>query len=100
MNNRLAVKTQRGDFYGYIEGDTFVKHVYGSKHKLLKPEAWSIDANSFDKLIRPSCRVMVIIDRETNIRYQINVEDLIKYKGEINRGYGKQYFCILEHWGK
>lgn len=49
MASRCAVRI-RGDFYGYIEGDVFVKEVYASRHKLRAPEAWAFDAESFDKL--------------------------------------------------
>ena len=97
MTNRLAVKVH-GDFYGYIEGDTFVKEVYGSRHKLRAPEAWAFDKESFDKLIRPSCTHVVVIDKEVGRRYLCDMATFVKNRGEIDRGHGKQYFLVMKHW--
>jgi hypothetical protein len=96
-DNRLAVKV-KGNFYGYIENGTFVKEVYGSRHKLRKPEAWAIDADSFDKLIRPACKRILIKDKETHLQYSVSIDSFMRNKGEIDREYGRQYFLIIEHW--
>ena len=96
--SKLAVRVH-GEFYGYIEGNVYVKEVYGSRHKLRMPEAWAFDAETFDKLIRPSCSEIVVIDRETGKRYRSTMKNFVENKGEIDRKYGRQYFMILSYWG-
>lgn len=100
MTERLAVRTRAGNYYGYIEGDTYVKLVHSSRHMLKKPEAWAIDADSFDKLIKPACKRIIIIDKDAGVKYSSSISNFIDNKGEIDRKYGKQYFMILEYWRK
>ncbi len=98
MSNQLAVRVH-GDFYGYIEGTTFTKHVCGSRHKLRSPEAWAFDKETIDKLIRPACTHIVVIDTESQRRYTCDMETFVKNRGEIDRGHGKQYFLAMRFWG-
>ena len=93
----LAVYNKQDRFIGRIEGDTFIKEVY-TRHQLRKPPAWCIDAEPFDKLIKPSCRYIRIIDKEKHRQYLSTTANFVENKGEIERGFGKQYFMILEKW--
>lgn len=96
--NALAVRDTKGQVTGFIDGETYTRHVSGSKHMLRKPQAWCFDADSFDKLIRPSCRQIVVEDLETRKRYHSTMVNFIAERGEIDRGYGRQYFMILSKW--
>ncbi|MFC1955551.1 hypothetical protein ACFLWZ_03320 [Chloroflexota bacterium] len=83
---------------GHIEGDTFIKSVCGSKHKLRCPPAWAVDAEVFDNEMRPNASEFVIIDKETGIKYHTRVDTFDRLKGELDRGFGRQYFLTLNQW--
>ena len=83
---------------GCLEGNKFTKSVMGSKHKLRCPQAWAIDAEAFDSDIRPNATQIVVIDRETGLEYSCSVETFDRLKGELDRGFGRQYFLTLNHW--
>lgn len=91
-----------GDFVGYIDGACYTKEVSGSKHLLRKPApAWCFDAESMDKYIVPfGVDTIVVKDRESHIRYCVSMANFLKYRGELDRGHGKQYFLILKYWGR
>ena len=83
---------------GRLEDGIFYKHVRGSCHMLLKPRAWAIDAEAFDNEIKPNVTELVAIDKETGIEYHCPVEKFDRHKGELDRGFGRQYFLTLNHW--
>ena len=95
----LAVRNQQGRFIGQIVQGIFSKSI-SDNHLLRKPPAICIDADEFDKLIRPSCHTIQVTVRDGLNRgeYRTPMINFITYKGEIDRGYGKQYFMILERW--
>lgn len=96
------VRTIKGDFAGYIDGDRYIKEVMGSKHQLRIPSpAWAFDAETMDSYIIPfGVKYITVIDRETQVRYTVNIDTFLKYRGVLDRGRGRQYFLILEHWSK
>ena len=91
------VKAQ-GKVIGYLRGHAFIKTVTGSKHKLRCPPAWAIDAEAFDREVKPNVTELVVIDREAGLEYHCPVEAFDRLKGELDRGFGKQYFLTLSHW--
>lgn len=98
MNTASIVRNTKGSVVGRIENRTFIKDVYGSKHMLREPIAWSIDANIFDKVIAPNCFSIHIIDRETGAKYVVGVKTFHENKQVLDRGYGKQYYLELIYW--
>jgi len=87
-----------GRVIGRLEGGIFYKHVQASCHMLFKPRAWAIDAEAFDKHIKSNATELVVIDTETGIEYQCPTETFDMLKGELDRGFGRQYFLTLNHW--
>lgn len=83
---------------GYLEDNRFIKSVIGSKHQLRSPAAWAIDAEVFDGDIKPNATEIVVIDKETRIKYRTSVDSFDRLKGELDRGFGRQYFLTLTHW--
>jgi hypothetical protein len=94
---KTPVKAQ-GKIIGYLEEGAFIKVVTGSKHRLRYPPAWAIDAEAFDTEVKPNATEIVVIDRETGIKYHTPVQTFDRLKGELNRGFGRQYFLLLNHW--
>jgi len=95
--NRRFVKVGNKTI-GYLTGNRFIKPVVGSRHKLKYPPAWAIDAEAFDNEVKPNATEIVIQDRETGIDYHAPVSTFDRLKGELNRGWGRQYFLTLNHW--
>ena len=91
------IKAQ-GKIIGYLQNHTFVKPVTGSKHQLRCPPAWAVDAEAFDREVKPNVTELVVIDRETGLEYHCPVEAFDRLKGELDRGFGRQYFLTLNHW--
>ena len=85
------VRLLDGKVIGWFEGDTFIKPVVGSKHKLRKPPSWAIQAEAFDEEVKPNARELVIIDRESGLRYRVSIETFARHSFRLNRGFGDQY---------
>jgi len=88
----------QGKVIGYLRDHTFTKSVIGSKHQLRCPPAWAIDAEAFDREIKCNATKIVVIDKETGKEYYCPVERFDKLKGELDRGFGRQYYLTLPHW--
>jgi hypothetical protein len=86
------------NYIGYLKGDQFIKPVDGSKHQLKCPPAWAIDADVFEKEIKPYASEIVIIDRETGNRYLASVAVFDAKKKSLDRGFGRQYYLTLSFW--
>ena len=100
-NEALAVRNKEGKVIGSIACGIFSKTI-SHKHVLLKPPALCIDAEPFNKLIRPSCHTITIrvMDGLYRGEYTTPMISFCSYHGEIDRGYGIQYFMILERFSK
>lgn len=91
------LKLPDGKVAGRLEGDIFVKPVVGSRHMLRTPRAWAIDAELYEQ-VRPSIDRIVIEDRETGTRYHATAQTFDKFRGVMDRGFGKQYYLTLNRW--
>lgn len=80
---------------GYLEGNRFIKQVVGSRHRLIRPPAWAIDAEAFDTEVRPNAIAIVVIDKETGREYRASTEHFAKHAFRFNRGHGDQYGCPI-----
>jgi hypothetical protein len=99
LTSRIPVKSADGKFAGFIQGNIYIKSVDARKHQLLKPPAWCIDKDAFDKLIRPAgVKLIRYIDIKAKKTYEVSIGAFIKNKGEVDWQYGRQYFLILKHW--
>ena len=97
-DDKRLVKLSDGRVVGWIEGDTFIRPVVGSRHQLRQPPAWAIDAEAFDKEIKPQATLFRVKDSETNTIYEVSTDYLDQHKGELDRGFGRQYFLPLSQW--
>ncbi|MFC1967851.1 hypothetical protein ACFLVX_00460, partial [Chloroflexota bacterium] len=87
-----------GKIIGTLDGNKFIKTVVGSRHRLRRPPAWALDAGAFDQEVRPNATEVIVIDKETGVEYHASVETFDQLKGELDRGFGRQYFLTLNHW--
>lgn len=104
-NSQCIAKSGRGQLLrlpdgkvaGQLEGNVFIKPVAGSRHMLRMPRAWAVDAELYEQ-VRPSIDRIVIEDRETGTRYHTTAEIFDTFRGELNRGFGRQYYLVLDRW--
>lgn len=92
------VRNKSGTIVGRVENRIFIKEVHGDKHMLRRPMAWAIDADIFDRVIKPNCLSIHILDRDTKVRWVTGVNTFLNNKQDLERGHGKQYFLELVHW--
>ncbi|MBI4294636.1 MAG: hypothetical protein HY669_00525 [Chloroflexi bacterium] len=98
-STKSRVLVRVGDrIIGWLEGDTFIKPVYGSKHQLRTPAAWAIDATAFDEVVKERARNILVWEKESGTRYRASVEHFDKHKGVLDRGHGVQYYLVLSRW--
>ena len=97
-SQRQNIRSYDGKIIGYLDGDTFVKPLCGSKHQLKRPPAWAVDAEAFDEQIKPYASTFRIEDKETDTVYEVPVAFFDQHKGFLDRGYGPQYFLVLSKW--
>jgi hypothetical protein len=96
--DREFVKLPNGKVLGRFQENKFIKEVCGSKHRLRYPPAWAIDAEAFDREVKPNAAEIIVIDKETGTKYHAQVDTFDRLKGELDRGWGRQYFLTLNHW--
>lgn len=92
------VRLRDGRAIGWWEGDTFVKPVLASKHKVRKPLSWAIDAQTYDEQIAPFAKEIIVWDRESDTKYRASVSHFDRHRGTFDRGYGVQYFLAFSEW--
>ena len=98
QEERQHVSLPNGQVIGWFDGDTFMKAVCGSKHRLRKPPAWAIDASVFDKEVRSRATQIIIWDKESDTKWKTSVETFDRHKGTLDRGFGRQYFLPLSRF--
>lgn len=97
QNIKRPIKVD-GRVIGWLANGIFYKSVTGSQHMLRSPRAWAIDANSFDRDIKPNATKIVVNDKETGIEYHTSVETFARNSFRFNRGFGTQYALPLQYF--
>lgn len=92
------VHNKGGTVVGRVENRVFIKELHGDKHMLRRPMAWAIDADIFDRVIKPNCFSIHIIDRDSKVTWIVGVNTFLNNRCVLERGYGKQYYLELVHW--
>lgn len=98
MIMQSVVRNKQGSVVGQINNRIFIKQVHGNKHMLRQPMAWAIDADIFDRAIKPNCLSIHIIDRDTGYKYVTGVKTFNEKKKVLDRGHNPQYYLELVHW--
>ena len=92
------VRNKQGRVVGKIEYNTYIKEVYGHKHMLKKPVAWAIDCDIFDRVVRPLCHTIQVIDKDTLRKFTCGVGTFRENCHKLNRKFGDQYYLELIFW--
>lgn len=88
-----------GKVIGEIEGSMLTKYVAGSKHKLIKMNAWAIDKVLLNEY-KDEIKEVRVIDTEAKITYTVSVDILLDKGIRIDFGYGEQIALPLRYWEK
>jgi len=95
----MLVRDVQQHIIGDIDRGVFTKMVSGFKHFLRNPEpAIAIDAVAFDAVVSRHAASLLVIDRDTGIRYQMRTQLFTESKKELDRGHGRQYYVPLRLW--
>lgn len=95
---RIQVTVENGRVVGWVEGDTFHKTIYGSKHLLRVPPAIAFDIYSLDLAEKFGGIKVQILDEETGTIYKSSIKQIREYGKNFNRGYGDQIYLVLGSW--
>ena len=82
-----------------VDARVLKKDISGSRHLLKQPPAIAVDADEYDSR-RWAFDSLEIFDKETSVTYSISVESFDRYRKELDRGFGRQYYVVLGRWRK
>ena len=95
-------KGQKTQVTGWLWSDlVFRKNVTPHEHQLETPRAWCLDAATLDELCRIHSKTPISIhlyDTKNEVTWIISPSYFLEHSGELDRGYGKQYYCPLKWW--
>lgn len=83
---------------GHVDGDTFHKEIQGSRHMLRTPRAIAFDLSTLRDAAHAGATSARVVDTETGTVYTATMKRIREYGGELNRGFGRQWFLTLNHW--
>lgn len=86
-----------GQRVGQLQEGVFFKVIH-PQHFLQRPPAIAVDAETFDQVIAMEAHTIRCYCPERDTTYESSVENFIQYRGELNRGHGRQYFLVLGRW--
>jgi len=95
---RQAICLPDGRTVGEVIGDTFRKHVQGSRHMLQKPRAWAGDGAVLRQAEALGARIVEVHDLEDGTVYSAPLERFWQRGIRVNRGYGEQVALLLSDW--
>ncbi len=90
----------QGRQVGVIEKGVIRKKVDAQRHQLRVPPAWALDAESFEVAVLQGVTAIELIDDREGVVWTSTVENFIEKGGQLDRGYGRQYYLPLEFWEK
>jgi hypothetical protein len=98
-STKVKIRRADGKPVGFVEGDTFYKHVRASKHQLRIPPAWACDAAILNQALKLDAVWIVLKDYDANLTWKSRISAFWgKGSFEINRGYGRQRVLPLDYW--
>lgn len=85
---------------GEVNGDTFQKHIRGSKHFLREPRAIAFDVSVLRDAEHVGAVIVLVIDDETGCEYRANMRRLWRKGFAVRRGYGDQWAMRLTEFNR
>ena len=87
---------------GWLWSDkVFRKNVTVREHQLITPRAWCLDAATLEDLCRIHKESPISIhmyDTQNEVTWIISPSYFLEHSGELDRGFGRQYYCPLKWW--
>lgn len=102
----LTVTNNDGKVIGFLNAETFTKHVKKSKHLFRKANAWAVDTAALEKALKAGANMLEIIDLDEEKHYLIEAAKFAEHGKVINFGYGEQkllplrYFNVFNKFGQ
>jgi hypothetical protein len=95
---KLQLRNPAGKVCGTLAGQTLRKTVSRTRHQLLEPPAWALDAEHLDIMERAGCKVVELRDRDDGSTWTATLADFQCFGFTFDRGYGRQVGLALGHW--
>jgi len=83
---------------GIVVNDCFFKKVNGSKHFLRTPPAIAFDKSTITTAIKYGAKSIRVLDKDTEIVYEADMDYFNEFNFSINRGFGHQVALMLDNW--
>jgi len=96
--DKRLVRFSDGRVVGWIEGDTFIRPVVGSRHQLRQPPAWAIDIEILLNAEFQGATMVEIRDRESRQAYFAAIGLIWRNGFVFNRGRNEQIGLPLRFW--
>jgi len=97
-DDKRLVKLSDGRVVGWIEGETFIRPVVGSKHQLRQPPAWGLDIEILLDAEFQGANRVEIRDSESRRNYIATIGLIWKNGFVFNRGHNEQIGLPLRLW--
>jgi hypothetical protein len=96
---KIKVPSGKSIVAGEINNKVFSKTVEASKHTLFSKNAWAIDSNLFNTLIRKYATEIVIYDKENDVTYSLPISEFAKKMDYIHfKNSGRQVYVPKNEW--
>ena len=96
--NERAQVWVNGRIIGGIVGNTFRKHLCGSKHFLRRPPAIAFDRDALRQADAEGATDLLVIDDETGREYRTSIKNFWAHCFAVRRGHGDQVALGLNRW--
>jgi hypothetical protein len=96
--DKRLVRFSDGRVVGWIEKDTFIRPVVGSRHQLRQPPAWAVDIEILLNAEFQGASMVEIRDSESRRTYFATIGLIWRNGFVFNRGHSEQIGLPLHLW--
>ena len=90
-------RNDNGSVVGELKNGWLEKKVNPAIHKLQSPSGWATDKSHIDRLIQINAHG-IRLRLVTGQTLQATLKDLIEHGFAMDRGHGKQWVLVDQHW--
>ena len=96
-NQSQRFRKDNGSVVGELKDGWLEKKVNPAIHKLHSPSGWATDKSHIDRLVQIDAKG-IRLRLVTGQTLEATLKDLIEHGFEMNRGHGRQWVLVDQHW--
>ena len=96
-NQSQTFRKDSGSVVGVLKNGWLEKPVNPAIHKLHSPSGWATDKSHIDRLVQIDAKG-IRLRLVTGQTLEATLKDLIEHGFEMDRGHGKQWVLVDQHW--